>query len=1001
MKPSQLLLGSTLVTCLFLAGCDDPSPIFGGGWPPSGGGDPGSLGALASPPDNGAWIATGAPVLEQLRTTGSGHHSTTPVVLQFSESLASDTLDGAFVLRPINGFAPAPATVHLVGDGRLVVLLPSLALTAGETYSVELDEDAAITDLTGQLFTSSAALGQFTVADTDPTEISLVASWPPTGSTNQSAIGEITAIFDRAVLSTTLTDTSFDVTVGGTPPVFDPAPGAVEVLAGFFPGQDTRVWRWISLDDDGERVDLGASAAVQLSLSPTGSEIADLGGGSLPPTLINFTTSVLSAPTAAALNPAPGDSIGIANLTAGDADELSVVLDYPGALAGDTIGIFLFGTSTGESDNTIAFERTVAVAADGTQQVLTLADLDLVATAAPLAARFKDGVVAMAFNLRRGSITTPMRNLDVSTEENIQDPVLDTVAPELLSVFLEDGEGGPLGSDLRDLVVGGMASEQLRAAEVSTGIGDNGTLTEVLGSQPDGSFLAAPVTLDVVSPASLPLAYTLTIYDQAMNPATIVHAGTFEQRGVVGPLSLVPGANIDVEVFDATTLEPIQGARVFTHRNDSAIYPQVAFSLTTAAGKASPASSGLDTTILTVEAEGYGIVSIIDVEASRVSIPLEPTVPAIGAIAGSLTADSDLAELTLSSLAHRYGDPRRPAELAGYFAGGACTSNPFGGGALDCPFGPETIRFGRVGALSMMAGNYLLPQVSFSAGSALQAFELQLPLAPLAAGGSLLQPLSVTTSLLGEPGAATADLPVELAIVTLDAAGLAGVDLGNLETDVAVEGDAFVSASTRISGVPGAVRVGVGLAYDLGADRYELRTAVPGGVLTGGSYADVVETDLFLEAGFRDTLGASSMRRARASALGSLPTPNELDLEDAPAVVTPTAASSTGMVAYDITIQNSLPDALGMPGMYKVTVVDSAARVWRLWMRDPADGVVPSLHLVDLAGSGGEGLATGAQTARVEAFAAPGFDFGDFLWSDLERDWEVWCAGPPTLYSAP
>lgn len=990
-----------LAAGLALPGCDDPSPIFGGGFPPpGGGGDPGSLGAVAFPPDDGAWIRSAAPSLETMLPSGGGHATTTPVVLRFSESIADDGLDGAFELLADGGFAPTPLGVHLVGDGRLVVLLPLAPLEPGATYSLSLAKDAELFDLTGQVFSTTSVLGQFTVASSEPTDVAVVATWPPEGATGQSTIGEVTVVFDRPLLVTTVTDASFDVRVDGVAPTFDPDPAPLDVLFGLFPGQDTRVFRWTSLDGDGLRADLGTDATVTVDLSPTGDALTDLDGDAVPPTTLTFTTGALAPPSGGTLLPVPSDAIGIANLTAGDGDELTLEVDYPGALAGDRVTVWLFGTSTAEGGGTIAFEREVEVAADGVQTVVTLSQLDLVAQASPLRARFADGAVAVAFALSRSGAPTAVRNLDVDPADGIQDPLLDTMAPELLEVFFEDPEGGPLASDLRDLVLAGRASEELRAAAVTTSLGDNGAEAPVLGARADGAFLAAPVPLGVLGPSRGPVAYELTIYDRAMNPAAAAHTGSFEQRGALGPVALTPGAALDVEVYDAVTLQPIAGARTFTHRNDGAAYPLVGFQTTGAAGKAAPLSSATDTTILTVEADGYGLVSIVDVASTRVSIPLEPTDPVLGVLTGTLSSASDLAELTLAALDLRYGDPRRLTEGTPLFAGAACTTNPFGGGGLACPLGPQPLRAGRLGALSLLGGNFDLPQGSFSAASVLQAFELALPLAPLGAG-TPAQLVELQAGLLGEPGAPVAGLPVELAQVVLDAAGLAGVDTGLLSEDAEVAGDAWVTASTLVPGLPGALPVGIGLSYDQGADRRDLRTAVPGAVLSGGTLDGVVDTDLYLEAGLLDQLGARSFRRSRVSALGALPTANELDLEDAPAITAPAALSSTGQVDYEVTVTNPLPDALGLPGVYRLTVIGESGRTWRLWLQDPGDGATVTLPLVDLVGAGGTGLASGSHTARVEAWAGPGFDLGDLLWSDLEREWEVLSSSAPVVYSVP
>jgi len=994
-----------LVAALSIAACDDPSSIFGGGWPPPGGGPTGSLGSEAFLPDDGEWLVSGNPVVEDFAPTGTNVHSGTPIVVRFSESMAADTLDGVISINRVGGFIPVPAAVTRIGDGRVFVLLPAVPLTAGETYSVDIEDGSLPTDMTGEVLATTGQLGEFTVANTDPTVPSVMFSWPADGDTGMSAIGELTTIFDRQMAAASFTATSYSVTVDGTPPAIDPAPSPLDVLAGFFPTTDTRVWRWISQDANGVRQDLGADASVALALSPSGDQLLDPDGGSLPTTTVTFQTASVPVPSAAAITSSPTDAIGIANLTSASpvGVRLAVTVDVPGGLAGDVIGLFLFGTEdvpVGDPANTIAFERSVTLSADAGTATFELADLDLVTSSSPITTPFADGDLGFAFQVRRGGVTTPVRNLDVdATASGIQDPFLDTVAPELIEVFGEDAFGVVV-SDQRGLQLAGRASEELRAADIVTSLGDNGTLAAVLGARADGSFLTAPVTgLDVIATASLPLDWTLTIYDRALNPVVVPRTGSFTQRGVVGPVALSSGANVNVEVFDAATLAPIVGARVYTHRNDGGTYALVASGTTGSAGTADVGSNAAGSTIVTIVADGYDLFSLIGVEAARLSVPLVPSAEAFGDISGSIFAGSDLANLTLGALTQRFDDPRRASGAVGMFAGGTCSSNPFGGGDLDCPFGPEMLRTSRVGALSFVAGNFLLPEAAFSASASIQAFAIALPLAPLA--DLEMQTEDFTVSLLTEPGVDVLELPVELPASVLNAAGIVGVDLGNLVGDVSTEGEPYLSAETLVPGMSGSLAVGLGSAYDQTGGLWNLRIGVPGATLVGGTLAGALDPDLFLKAQVIDNVGATSTRRVRSSNLAGLPTPNQLDLVDAPLVTAPLSGASTGSVAFDIAFDNVIPDALGADALFAVEVTDANGRVWRLVGRDAADGVSPSAHLVDLGALGETALQAGSLSARASVVGGAGLDLGDLLWSDLERLYETSATGPAVTFSAP
>jgi len=580
---------------------------------------------------------------------------------------------------------------------------------------------------------------------------------------------------------------------------------------------------------------------------------------------------------------------------------------------------------------------------------------------------------------------------------------LDTVRPELVELFGDDGTG-LVTSELRGLSLAGRASEPLRAADLSTSLGDNGVEAEVYGAQDDGSFLTAPVAgIDVLTQGSQPLAFTLTLYDRALNASSVAIAGTYQQKGVVGPTAVAPGGMVTVEVFDAVTKLPIVGADVFVHADDGATFPQVSQAATIATGDAAVTLPGAGGHILTVVADGYNLVSLMDVEATRVSLPLEPSPPALGAVAGVLGSGSELAALTLNDLSLRYADPRAvpfitgssPATI-GLLSGQACSSNPFGDSAIACPFGPAPIVAGRVGAVVALGGTFDLPSGSFSANAALDVFALALPLAPVEASGA--QAANFEVGLLDEPGGDVLDLPAELPQVSLVATGIAGVDLGSLIDDPGTAGEPLVTGETLIAGLPGSLPVAQGVSYDQGGGVWDLRIAAPGAVLPGGALDGVVDTDLYLHAAVQDISGARSARRVRASGVGGLATPNQLDLIDAPEITAPVGTS--GSVGYDIVMTDVVADAEGLPGLFSVEVVDANGRVLRIFGREPADGTPVRAHVVDFGGAA-TGLAGGTTFARATVVAGPGLDFQDFLWSDLEQVYELAASGPLVTYSVP
>lgn len=998
------LAAAALCSALVLGACDNYAVVLGGAWPPPNIGAEGSLGQEAFLPADGAWIKAAAPSIEEAYPSGSGVHSESPVVVRFSETVAEDGLQGAFRLTPSSGIGTLPVAAQLVGDGRIAVLVPSLDLTAGETYTLSVAEGAEVTDLTGQALQTVGDLTTFTVADSDPATPTLVTTWPEDGATGMSAIGQVVAVFDRPMNAGSFNQNSWVVNVDGVAPVFDPNPAPLTLLDSLFPVLETRVWTWASVDNDDQPVDLGAGKPVTFALSPSTAQLTAVDGGVLPTTNLDWTLAAQPVPTGGALGteglvPSPSDAIGIANLTSGDPKALTLTVDVPGALSGDVLRLYMFGSTfdeEGEPAQTIAFERSKTLSAAASQVTFDLADLDLVFQTSPLGARFADGDVTFAFGLQRGDVVTPVRNLDVDpATASIDDAVLDTVAPTVEELFGETG--GIVVSDQRGLQLAGRASERLRAAEVSTALGDNGVEAEVSGSQGSGSFLTRPVSgVDVIAPASQPVAFTLTVYDQAMNPATVATTGSYVQKGVVGPTPVAPGGTVLVEAFDALSGAPLVGARAYVHVDDGASFPIASSATTLATGLASVTLPVSGDHILTVVADGYDIVSLMNVEAARVSVPLAPSGALPGAVGGLLGGATSLSQQVLGSLTLRYADPRFVPGTVGLAAGDVCTQNPFGGGGLSCPFGPVPVAAGRLGAVTVMGGNFALPAGSFNASASLQAFDLQLPFGPLEAAGAQTAQFSV--GLLSEPGVDPLDLPVEMPQLVLNAAGIAGVDLGSLEDDAGTSGEPFVTAETKVPGMPGAIPVGQGQSADQGGGVWNLRLAAPGAVLPMGTFDGVVLTDLYLNGTLVDTNGARSGRRVRMSQAAGLPTANQLDLVDAPTITSPVATASGA--GYDIVFDNVITDAEGTNGIVGAEVVDQAGRVWRLYARDPGDGAPGRVHLVDF-GAFDTGLASGPTVARAFAVGGIALNYASFLWSDIERDWQLGASGAPVAYTVP
>jgi hypothetical protein len=1004
-----LLAGAALVTA---AGCDSPTCIFTTGCGAGGGGGP--AGPPATFPLNGEVIRDGAPTIEGVFPSGQAFlSSTSPIVLRFSESMSPASLSGAFEIVPLDPdnfpTAPIPGVVEgLAAEGRLLVLLPPTAIPAGNVV-LRLSEDAVPTDLTGQRLVVSQPdeIASLAVDTDDPMAPQVLATFPPDGATDASETTSIVVVFDRRMLATSVDDGSFVVTVDGDEPAFDPRATPLAITVAGQTVTDSRAFVWRSVDD-GEPVRLGRDALVEVTLSPAGDPIVSQTGMlELPTTERSFTTASISAPLGASLLSQPSDAIGIANLTAGGPDELLVQVELDAAEPGDRLDLFLFGESGGEASQVVALMRQVTLEgmAPITMASFDLDAIDLVGSTDPIAARFADGPVAFAFRLRRGNAVTPVTLLDVDPDlPGIQDPVLDTTGPTILELVGEQKDDMTIASDLRDVVIAGRADEPVRSVSVTTDRGDNGTLPPVVGTSADGLFVAAPVPVGILAGGST--SFTAIAFDAASNPSDPI-TGTFVQRGVVGPGALVPGAPIEVEVFDDRTLEPLAGARVFTHADpgDASGFPLVASAITDMEGRATLASAAAPAvgTLLSVDLAGYDLFTFHGVPADHLSIPLAATGSGPSAtVSGEVTTESALASLLLDGFQRALADSRRPAEALRLFPTLDCTKGgPFGLGELSCAFAPEPIRPDRLGVLSFLSGNFQLSQAMFDPELVLQAFVLAIPV-PATAAGTEDSERVVVPFLLSEQAAPEADAPIALPALQILATVTTGIDLDDLVDDPQTVGVPHVTIETVAPGVPGSVVVGLGLAYEQSPNVWTLRSAVPGAVTPGGRLGQVLDTDAFVRVELRDTAGNRAGQRPRLSTLATLPLPGILVPNFVPQLASPPPGGSTGGASFDLVFGNVIIDFSNEAGLYRATLTDERGRRWFVWTVDPPDAAGAVLvHVPEIASEGGNPLANGELEVELSAFAWPSLDTSAFLWTDIEREQDVFAHSAPVTITQP
>ncbi len=1010
-------LGLLVVVALGLDACtDNVGCVFttGGCQDPQG---PISTNEAVLPID-GEWIADARPEIEidGFFPSGAQNPGTTPVVLVFSESMQGESLQGAFEIvpqagmsagRPLQGVAQA-----LVSAGRVLVLLPpiAVALEAG-AYSVRLAENAVALDLTGQELDEDpgAELGTFTVVAAPPAAPRVVTTFPADDAVNQSETTEIVVVFDRLIDPQSVDGDSFDVRVNMVDPLFDPSATALPISG----GADTRVFLYRSLRLDGQPASLGQDATVELRLSPAGEPISEPApdGGILVATTITFDTLPFSSPLGASLLSDPFDAIGLANLTDANAEELMVEVDLDAAQANDQVDLFLFGVQKDTAgDPLVALQpRTLQLSGPAPIQsvIFTRENVDLLRSNAANDARFDDGAVTFAFRLRRGSVSTPLRLLDLDPDpDTIQDPLLDTTVPTL-ETLVGSATTAAFRSDLRGLSLAGTSDEDLRSVEVTTPLGNNGALAPVVGTSPTGTmnakrlFLAAPAAFGLL--ANGQTTYTVVARDQAQNAGDPLD-GTFTQLGAVGPVAFSPGDSITVEAFDSRDLAVLPGALVLVHsdRGNGVDFPFFGSGTTDPDGRVTLTTEGAPSVgaIVTVVLATYDLFTLHGVPSTHISVPLRKVGRAPGTVAAQATSTDPGVLALLDGLDLRFDDSRRPVEEPRGFSAQACL--PPSGGVLVCPHLDVTIRDATLGAHSFFAGDFSQTEAAFQSSQLLRAFALLDPLAPVAPGGSQSGTLEVPF-LLDDPATAPEEAAQAVPAFTFQVDPAGGVDLGTLKV-----GAPFTSVDTLVPGLPGSIAVGLGLAFDqVGGDRWTIRAAFPGAVTAAGSLGSDgrVDTDPFVRVEVSDTDGITDGNtagvRPRLSDIPATGPPAVFRALAVPAQLSPAAGAQSGGQSFTLLLTHAIADDRPEPGLYRVELVDTAGRGWVLWRFDQAGTADVEIRVVDVGDAGGVGLLDGDLDSTASAFAWSSLAGTDFLWSDVEREFELFSRAATLTFQKP
>jgi hypothetical protein len=889
----------------------------------------------------------------------------------------------------------------------VLVLFSPVSLPVGATFDIVMKDTAKIVDRTGQAMARPAngVVGTLTTNATPADAPSVLATWPADQEDGVSTTPEIVVVFDRPVDESTVNDASFQVLVDDDDPPFDALPEPL-LVGGV--AQDTRVFLWRSTSG-GLPASLGEGVHVSVSLSGGGHAIEDTGGAFLPLTVFEFDTAPFSAPVSGSITSDPPDAIGIDNISG--PSTLAVQALLSGAQQGDVLVVTIFGTNPDVQVNPplMALRREIPIVAPFDSFTATAEELDLVASTEPFRARLADGTLAMALQLQRGDVTSPLKLLDVDPRTpGAQGPILDTVAPVLVGLSTSGQVATSMRSDVRDVVLVGRASESISRAAVSTPLGDNtitpGVIPAVVGADPSGLFVAAPVRLGVLAPTDMPLDFNLAIFDRALNSVSVRSdvldpADGYVQVGASGPGNALPGGTITVEVFDATTLAPVALANVHVAENLGGTVVPIAGGLATTdgAGFATVPAAGAGETILTVEKAGFDVFTFDGVPTDRLGVPLTPSSLAAATASGSVGPANQIVATQLNAYTRAVVDSRR-TDLDPTFAPVATCSLDGTDDRFECPFGPLPVHARQIGAQSAIT--VLVPPNPFlySALTFLKTADLFLPIPPVEPGSDgdshlPLGPLLDAGTL--DPEERPIEAPAQM--------------LSTLAWPTLAE-DPSTAVEATSPGMPEAVAVGRGLAFDDGlpVGTWNVVAAYPGSadgiqdvpidVLGRLVTQGTIDADLLLRVEVVDPAGNRGGVRPRFSlASGGLTVPA------APALGPNPATPNAGGMSFDLTFPDVLPDVLSAPGrgLYRVVLTDSAGRRWTSFRPDPPDAAGPNvvLHVPNLAGT--FPLAPGPLDGRISAWSWPGLDLGEFLWTDVEREHDLFVHSIASSFTPP
>ncbi|MCC6784755.1 MAG: Ig-like domain-containing protein [Planctomycetes bacterium] len=571
-------------------------------------------------------LVDGRPKVEAAFPSSGGWPATVPIVVQFNESMAEDSISPPpsgqgqppaprIFVRAEGTTQNLPAQIDLLMGGTVVLLRPSAGLPSATTFEVVVTNE--VTDLDG-IAKGGAAEQVVTTfrADQDSAfaDGRIVTVLPLANAREVVRETGIYAIFDKPAVASTVTASNFVIAdaSGNLPGVID-QPVETQNVA------DPRIFRLVPRNPlaGGAEIEIRFDATIQFGTTP-----GELDFDNRTP-FAKFSTVEFARPVSVALGNA---SVGFPNRVnrqnlAGATVDVQVDAS---ATAGSRVLLRVYGLEkrTQAAGDLTWFDTALDLAVAGPTTV-SLPIGEALGTADAL--RFEEGSLFFAARVasgRRGSAFTFAADAS---------PAALDVTPPSVAAFLPAvaGASTDIATDQEALALFGLASEPLGAAELT----DGSATVALHAAGDDKSFTLRPLA---VARTDLPINVVLNVTDRSGHLNTAPTNGRILRRGYA---SGVLAGSVSVEVYDEATLAPLAGATVVLEPGLPQNPPSPSRRVGTTDQNGRVRFDGVvdPSHSVTVVAANHHLISVLDTSAALLSLPVRPLGPAaVATVEGSL-----------------------------------------------------------------------------------------------------------------------------------------------------------------------------------------------------------------------------------------------------------------------------------------------------------------------------------------------------------------------------